>query len=190
MPKAKKQPTTPPVPPKKRGKSTRKPAGTGTTVPVSTKTRVKARTALNKHKIVELFVEGLSVREIATRLDKQYTYGTVKQIIAQPEFRKLLDSVLAARREAIGNRLEFMAAKALDVHDEIMDDRTHRRRLDAAEGVLDRIGATQKGSLVRQEVNHRNDDFSGRSKEDLEYYVKNGHFPEDAPDEGKKKASK
>jgi hypothetical protein len=73
----------------------------------------------------------------------------------------------------------------LDVHEEVMDNEAHRERLKAAEGVLDRIGATQKGSLVRNEVKTVHDDFEGRSEADLEFYVANGYWPEDAPDDKK-----
>lgn len=177
----KKKAELPKVPKNKKKKSTRGPGRP----PGSRSKSVSAKTALNKHLVVEKFIEGKDARQIS--LETPYTYSTVVAMLRSESFKKLLDTVLEGRRQAIGNRLEYLAEKALNVHEEVMDDVAHRSRLAAAEGVLDRIGATQKGSLVRQQVTQVVDDFSGRSQEDLEFYIENGYFPEEAPD-GKAKA--
>jgi len=135
--------------------------------------------------IAEYAMFGKTAAEIATEL--RVSKGTVLKAMDTDRFKELLDSCLEERRQAISNRMEHLSKKALDVHEEIMDDKAHRARLTAAEGVLDRIGATQKGSLVRNEVKTVTDDFQGRSEKELEHYVEHGLWPEEDPAHDPKK---
>lgn len=135
--------------------------------------------------IAEYSMAGQTAAEIATQL--RVSKGTVMKAMGSDRFQELLDDCLEERRQAVTNRMEHLAQKALDVHEQIMDDKAHRSRLPAAEGVLDRIGATQKGSLVRTENKTVVDDFQGRSEAELEYYVKHGLWPEEDPSNDTKK---
>ena len=138
------------------------------------------RTQLLYQMVLELVMRGYSNQKIAEELNISISY--IGKIRHDDHFKAIFEEAIAARRTAINNRLEHLAETALDVHVEVMGDKAHRHRLQAAEGILDRIGATQKGSFVKQQVTQVVDNFAGRSQEDLEYYVEHGCFPEEAPE--------
>ena len=63
----------------------------------------------------------------------------VYRVSARPDFRAALDAAIQRQRDGLLLRLEALGGLALNVLEETMLDRQHRRRLAAAEGVLDRI---------------------------------------------------
>lgn len=139
----------------------------------------EAKRRIRIQAIAEFAMAGQPPADIAATL--RVSKATIVKAMASERFKELLDQCLEERRTAVAHKMESLAVKALDVHEDIMDDKAHRQRLAAAEGVLDRVGATQKGSLVRNEVKQVADDFQGRPEADLEYYVEHGCWPEDDP---------
>ena len=130
--------------------------------------------------MLEGLISGKSRAEIAEGLG--LTRETVTRLTNTDDFKEELAELIAERRDRLALGLEDLADKALTVHREIMDSPAHKQRLAAAEGVLDRLSATQKRSTVKQQVTTTmTDEFAGRSKEDLQHYVDHGYFPEDAP---------
>jgi hypothetical protein len=130
--------------------------------------------------VLEGLLAGKPLIDIATKLE--LSREVVSRMIKTEDFKEELAELIAERRDRLSLGLEQLADQALTVHKEIMESTTHKQRLAAAEGILDRLSATQKRSTVKQQVTTAvSDEFASRSKEDLQHYVDHGYFPEDAP---------
>ena len=127
--------------------------------------------------VIDGLLSGSSTAQIAERLG--VSRARVYQIKASPNFQADWDEALAERKERIHNQLESLGSLALRVHLDIMQRSDHKHQLQAAEGILDRLSATQKTSKQQVTSTVSVDDFRGRSDDDLQHYVKHGYWPEE-----------
>lgn len=130
--------------------------------------------------ILNGLLSGTSLEDIGKQIG--LSRASVTNLTSAESFKEEFAELLAERRDRLSIGLEDLGELALKVHREIMESPGHKQRLDAAEGVLDRLSATQKRSTVKQQVTTTVvDEFTGRSQEDLQFYVNNGYFPEESP---------
>ncbi len=133
-----------------------------------------------RQEVIQGLLSGLPIETICQRL--KISRSRLYQIRKGPHWEAEWADAQVERRDRVNNQLESLAGLALKVHLDIMQRADHREQLKAAEGILDRVAATQKTSKQQIQTTQVVDDFRGRSDEDLQYYVQNGFWPEEASD--------
>ncbi len=128
--------------------------------------------------VIDGLLSGSSTAQIADKLG--VSKARVSQIRSSPNFQADWDQAIEERRSRIHNQLESLGSLALKVHLDIMQRADHKHQLTAATGILDRLSATQKTQKQQITSTTTVDDYRGRSTEDLEFYVDNGHWPEES----------
>ena len=98
------------------------------------------RRGTQRERAVELFGEGATTAEVGAALG--ISRVTAWRWLSEPETRHAIGKIRDARASAAGLRLEYVATRAVDVLDGLLDDRDapHAVRLRAACELLDRVG--------------------------------------------------
>lgn len=138
------------------------------------------KTYAQRKAVIEGYLNGLTTAQVAKKLG--VSTKRIHQIRHSAPYAEHYEREVRERRERTQNQLEALAGLALKVHLEIMQDAKHKQRLNAAEGVLDRLQATMKHAATQQNIYSENHTtFEGRTDEELEYYVDHGYWPDEAP---------
>lgn len=147
-----------------------------------------------REKVLRCVLEGDSVPQIVQRLGLSKTQ--VRAYMDAPGFAEEVERLRANRREALMNRLEYAGQVAIAslVRQASAGTASNPKQGDrgavmAADSILDRIGlhrtlATKteaKTSSINTNVVVTDEDFAGRSEQELSFYAANGYWPEEAP---------
>ena len=132
----------------------------------------------------ELFVEGLVLSrttepEIAKKVQKKCAIG-------YDGARKLILKVLKNIQETIARHAPYRRAQAIAGLDRLYERACASGQLNIALGVqklLAKIEGHEKPQrvIVSAPVETEDEEFEGRTIEDLDYYAQHAHWPEDAP---------